>query len=76
MTDEVEKFTSAGDKIISHELNQILWCNQMDMLALVTKGNLLEVCPFHDYYSNFDLLRCSELVIKIKRYSRSRKVLR
>ena len=43
MAEEAEKFTPAGDKIISHELNHILWCNQMDMLALVTKGSLLEV---------------------------------
>jgi len=43
MNDEIDKFTSAGEKIISHELNQIVWCNQMDMLSIVTKENLLEV---------------------------------
>ncbi len=43
MNDEVDRFTAAGEKIISHELNQVIWCNHMDMLALVTKDNILEV---------------------------------
>ena len=43
MNEEIDKFTSAGEKIISHELNKIIWCNQMDMLSIVTKENLLEV---------------------------------
>lgn len=45
MADEIERFTSAGEKIISHELTHLIWSNHMDMVAIITKENLLEVVP-------------------------------
>jgi len=74
MNDEVDRFTPAGEKIISHELNQVIWCNHMDMLALVTKDNILEVIlPNPQESSSFEY-RCIESVIKTKRSSNLKRI--
>lgn len=43
MAEEIERFTPAGEKIISHELTHLVWSNHMDLVAIITKENLLEV---------------------------------
>jgi len=74
MNDEVDQFTPAGEKIISHELNQVIWCNHMDMLALVTKDNILEVIlPHLKFYQHSFSYRCIESLTKTKRSSNLKK---
>jgi hypothetical protein len=43
MSEDIEKFAAAGEKILSYELNKAIWCNQMDMLSLIGKENIFEV---------------------------------
>jgi hypothetical protein len=40
MSEDIEKYSQAGEKILSHELTDAIWCNQMDMITLIAKENL------------------------------------
>ena len=46
---EMEKFSIALEKMINFELDAIFWSNAMDLIAMVTKSNTLEVFRMNIY---------------------------
>lgn len=43
MDPETQNFTQAGEKMISYEAKEIIWCNNMDVIAIISSENALEV---------------------------------
>lgn len=63
-----EVFNVALEKMMNLDISTVFWSNIMDLLAILTKSNILEVTNFKLNFYRFSVARCIELVINLRKY--------
>ena len=64
-----ESFNVALEKMMNLDITTVFWSNIMDLIAILTKSNILEAIYFFKEKISF-FFRCIESAIRPKKYSK------
>lgn len=67
-----ESFNVALEKMMNLDITTVFWSNIMDLIAILTKSNILEAINFifFKYFIVFFFFRCIESATRPKKYSK------